>query len=138
MNEYVESKVGPPGIALVVFGILCLLLNMVGAAFQVLGSMAEILNYVDSGVGAEVWIAFFTSKGVYIISMMIAVLWGILIIVGGLRLRSARSSALVYIAAFLASVPCCTSWCCCFGLPLGIWVVMTMQDDQVQAAFAEG
>lgn len=138
MNEYVESKVGPPGIALAIFGALCLLLNLLGAGIQLLGAVAQIMQLLDAGAGADAWIAWFTSQGFYIVSMMFAVLWGILILVGGLRLRSGRSSALVYFAAFLASFPCCTSWCCCFGLPLGIWVVMTMQDDQVQAAFAEG
>lgn len=138
MNEYVQSKVGPPGIALAVFGVLCLLLNMLGAVFQLLGAMASIMAMLDSGAGTDVWINWFMSTGVYIVSMMFAVLWSVLIIFGGLRLRSARSPAMVYVAAILASFPCCTSWCCCFGLPLGIWAIMTMQDDQVKAAFAEG
>jgi hypothetical protein len=37
----------------------------------------------------------------------------------------------------MAMLPCCTGLCCCLALPVGIWAIITMQDDQVKAAFAE-
>lgn len=139
MNEYVQSKVGPPGIALAVFGILSLLINLIYALFQLIGAMTNILMMVDSGAGGDVWVAWFMSTGFYIVMQLLSALWSVLIIFGGLRLRSARSPALVYVASFLAAFPCCSGYCCCwFGLPLAIWAVVSMQDDQVKAAFAEG
>jgi hypothetical protein len=38
----------------------------------------------------------------------------------------------------MAALPCCIGLpCCCFGLPVGIWAIVSMQDDQVKAAFSE-
>lgn len=137
MNEYVEGKVGPPGIALIVFGILALLLNLVGAAFQALGAVSQIMILLDSSAGTDQWVAWFTSQGISLIIMLGGFIWSIIIILAGARLRSARSAGLVYAGSVMAMLPCCVSYCCCLGLPLGVWAIMTMQDEQVKAAFAE-
>ena len=137
MNEYVESKVGPPGIALMVFGGVCILFSLLSTVGQLIGAMTNLMLIADAGFDPELVISFMSSTGIGIISTMMAMLWAIFIIVGGNKLRNAQSPALVYAACFFMSVPCCTSWCCCFGLPLAGWAIMTMQDEQVAAAFAE-
>ena len=61
-----------------------------------------------------------------------------IVIFAATRLRSLRSPGLVYAGAIVASLPCCMGVpCCCIGLPVGIWVIMTMQDEQVKSAFTE-
>ena len=138
MNEYVESKVGPPGIALAIFGLLCLLFNLAVVALQGMGAVRSILVLVEGGAGADQWIAWFLSAGIYLTMSLFSMLWSVVMILAGLRLRAGRSAALVYVGAVMAMLPCCALYCCCFGLPLGIWAIVTMQDEQVKVAFAEG
>ncbi len=140
MNEYVQSKVGPPGIALMVLGIVSVLANLGTATVVILTSVTQIIDMVNSGAPVETWIAWFTSSGYQMVMMLIAGVISVLVIVAGARLRSARSPALVYLGSILAMLPCCGVGvpCCCFGLPIGIWALVTMQDEQVKAAFAEG
>lgn len=140
MNEYVQSKVGPPGIALALLGVLCILGNLFGATFQIIGAVATILDLVNSSAPTEAWVAWFMSQGYQIVMLLISALISVIVLVSGIRLRSARSAPLVYVGAVMAMLPCCGVGfpCCCFGLPLGIWAIMTLQDDQVKAAFAEG
>ncbi len=135
MNEYVESKVGPPGIAMAILGACVILISLL---MTVLGLVQSLLPLL----GAEDMVAALIASAV---TLAMSMLWplatmfgGVMVLLGGLRLRSARSSGLVYVGAIAAMVPCCSYYCCCFGIPLGIWAIMTMQDDQVQAAFAEG
>jgi uncharacterized membrane protein YesL len=137
MNEYVESKLGPPGIALMVFGTVCMLFSLLSTVVQLISAMAQFAIVVDSGFDTAILINFMTSSGFGILSTCLAFLWAFVIIFGGMKLKSGQSPALVYVACFLAGFPCCTSWCCCFGLPLSIWAIVTMQDEQVKAAFAE-
>lgn len=140
MNEYVQSKVGPPGIALAILGVVCILANMLGATFQLIGAIATIMDLVNSSAPVEAWVAWFTGQGYQIVMLCISAVISFVVLFAGLRLRSARSAPLVYLGAILAMLPCCGVGvpCCCFGLPLGIWAIVTMQDDQVKAAFAEG
>ena len=101
-------------------------------------AVASILLLVEAGAGAEQWITWFLSTGIYLTMSLFSMLWSVVMILAGLRLRSGRSAALVYVGAVMAMLPCCAGYCCCFGLPLGIWAIVTMQDEQVKVAFAEG
>jgi len=137
MNEYVEEKVKGPGIALLVVGILTLLANLVGLLFRLIGSIASIIDGISNGYGMEFWGPFLGSTGWQILLSIIGFFTSFVIIMAGSRLRSLRSPGLIYAGAILAALPCCSSWCCCVGLPIGVWVIVTMQDEQVKAAFTE-
>ena len=136
MNEYVEQKVGLPGLALMAIGVLALVGNLVVALVQlVLSNPFALLQF---GADPNVWTGWMLSSGVYILAAFAAVLWSPVVILAGARLRSARSVSLVYFGAFLAACPCCVNYCCCFGLPVAVWAIMALQDEQVRAAFEEG
>jgi hypothetical protein len=138
MNEYVQGKVGPPGIALTIFGLVCVATNLLSGIYFLATSLSTIMSLVNSGADVGAWIAFLTSTGIWILMSLAAFFVSFVVTFGGLRLRSVRSAGLVYTGAVLAMIPCCVGWCCCwFGIPIGIWVIMTMQDEQVKAAFAE-
>ena len=140
MNEYDQSKVGPPGIALALLGVLAILGNLLNAAWQLFAAMVTIMDLVNSSAAPEAWVAWFMSQGYGIVVVLFSACISIIVLAAGLRLRSARTGPLVYLGSILAMLPCCGVGvpCCCFGLPIGVWVIMTMQDDQVKAAFAEG
>lgn len=137
MNEYVQNKVNAPGLALAVFGGVCILLNLISGAFQLLSAITSIMSLVTSDVGMEAWVAFGMSQGWTIVLALIAFASSFVVLFAGMRLRQARSPGLVYAGSIFAMLPCCVSGCCCLGLPLGIWAIVTMQDEQVKVAFAE-
>lgn len=138
MNEYAQEKVNGPGIALLVVGILGILGNLIGAIVQLISSMAQIIDAVSNGYGMEFWGPFLGGTGWQIIMTIIGFFVSFIVLFAGLRLRSLRSPGLVYAGAIMASLPCCVGVpCCCLGLPIGVWAIVTMQDEQVKAAFAE-
>jgi len=137
MNEYVQGKVGPPGITLIVLAVLGILAGIVGLLFQGVSAVSSIMMLVDSGAGADGWIAWFMGAGYQLVMSFISIFVWTFIAFAGNSMRNARNAPVVYAGAILACIPCCVSVCCCFGLPIGIWTIVTLQDEQVKAAFAE-
>jgi hypothetical protein len=61
------------------------------------------------------------------------------IIYGAMKMRALTGYAFAMAASILAMIPGLTCWCCCFGLPgipIGIWAVIVLVDNNVKAAFA--
>ena len=138
MNEYVQEKVNGPGLALLIVGILAVLGNLASLIYQLVVSMATIIDAVSSGYGMEFWGPFIGSTGWSVIMSLIGFFVAFIVIIAGSRLRSTRSPGLVYAGAIMAALPCCIGLpCCCIGLPVGIWAILTMQDEQVKAAFSD-
>lgn len=135
MDEEVAAKVNGPGIALMLVGVLSLLGNVFSLIWQGLTAVPAIIAGASGGV--EFWLPFVTGQGISLLQALIGFVTAFLIIYGGSCLRQAKSSMMVYVGSVLAIVPCCSGCCCIIGLPVGIWVIMTMQDDQVKEAFAE-
>jgi hypothetical protein len=55
------------------------------------------------------------------------------LIVGGWRMRQAKSYGLSLVASILALLPCTLGWI--IGLPIGIWALLVLLDPQVKAGF---
>lgn len=51
---------------------------------------------------------------------------------GGIRMKELSSPALCWAAAILVCIPCFNQ-CCCVGLPIGIWVMVTLNNVDVKA-----
>lgn len=131
MNEYVQRKVDPPGIALALFGAASILVNLLAGVFQ----LVYAIQALSSGASIT---SFLMSQGWSLPVAAAGFFASFVVLVAGLRLRSLRSPGLVYTGAVFAMLPCCVGpYCCCLGIPLGIWTILTMQDEQVKAAFAE-
>ncbi|MBA2321138.1 MAG: hypothetical protein H0V89_08280 [Deltaproteobacteria bacterium] len=136
MNEVVASKVGPPGIALALFGLGSIATHLMLGLIVLVGAFPTVLALLGGeSESAEVQ-TFLATTGWQILWLAIGFFTSFLVTFAGLRLRSARSPALVYVGAVSAMLPC-VSCCCVLGLPIGIWVLVVMQDGQVKAAFAE-
>lgn len=58
----------------------------------------------------------------------------LVILVGGLRMRQARSYGLSMAAAICGIIP--LNSCCCLGLPFGIWALVVLLNPDVKAGFA--
>jgi hypothetical protein len=61
--------------------------------------------------------------------------FSVLLIVGGWRMRQAKSYGLSMVAAILALLPCSFGWI--VGLPMGIWALIVLLDPEVRAGFEE-
>jgi hypothetical protein len=59
---------------------------------------------------------------------------GVIVLVGGLRMRVLGSPGLVYISALLAMLP--FGGCCILGLGFGIWAFVAMMSPEVKAGYA--
>ncbi|MCI0360685.1 MAG: serine/threonine protein kinase, partial [Planctomycetaceae bacterium] len=57
------------------------------------------------------------------------------VIIGGWRMRQAKSYGLALIAAVLALLPCTFGWF--LGLPIGIWALIVLMDPAVKAGFED-
>lgn len=131
-----EEKVNGPGIALMVIGVLSVVGNLLSFLVNMASAFATIMALLSGGSGGD-WMAFVGSQGWSLAMNVIGFLVAFLVVFAGMKLRQLENSALVYAGAIAACLPCCGVGvpCCCFGLPVGIWVLVTMQDDEVKAAF---
>jgi hypothetical protein len=60
---------------------------------------------------------------------------GAIALLGGVKMMGLRGRGLAYTGAVLSMIPC-VSGCCLAGIPLGIWVIMTLNKPEVKAGFA--
>ncbi len=124
-----QSKVGAPGIALLVVGILALLTHLAMGVLQLLGGGLSALGGGSSAMGGIL-------GGVIggVVYIVLALLQGV-VIFGGLKMKNLQSWGLAVAAAVIALLPCTNGWCCLIGLPVGIWALVVLMNNDVKAAF---
>jgi hypothetical protein len=71
------------------------------------------------------------------IGAVVTSIGSVITILGGLKMRSASGKGLAMTGAILAMIPCFTG-CCCVGLFVGIWAVVTLGNPDVKAAYEDG
>jgi hypothetical protein len=129
-------RLGAPGIALIVLGILIILGSIGDLVFSMrsggqpmpqIGNpqIDQILKSLEGGMRGPM--ATFWG--------LVHTVVGVVIMMAGFRLRQARSYSLVMTAAILAMIPCTAGCCCLIGLPIGIWVLMSIKEPSVKAVF---
>jgi len=124
-----QSKVSTPGLLLAITGGLSIAGSLISLLFNILGvgvgSFApatgdeRILNMFSGGVGI-------------VMALLGLVLYGV-VIFGALKMRSLESYGMSMAAAIIAMLPC--SCCCLIGLPIGIWSLVVLMDQNVKANF---
>lgn len=60
---------------------------------------------------------------------------GFLIALGGIRMKQLNGYGWSVTGAVLSAIPC-TNSCCCVGLPIGLWALVTLFGSDVRLAFA--
>src|SRR5262245_11958436 len=128
-SSQIQQKLNAPAIGLIVTGGLNALLAVLellsgllrltrGLQSENIASDAERLGYVAGT---------FLGYGVGALSLVLSPV----IIAGGVALLRGKSLGLVRTAAILAIIPV-TSCCFIVGIPVGIWVLMTLKKPEVQ------
>lgn len=134
-DSRVREMVSGPATAMLVTGILCVILALVGLVGNLMGATfqpppgevpPEMKPFFDMLAQMQGPMA--------IVSGLVGLAISVLIIFAAQKLRNLESFALVVTAAILAMVPC-TSPCCCIGLPVGIWVLVVLFKPEVKSAF---
>lgn len=69
-----------------------------------------------------------------IVQLVIGIAFNIVTLIGGIKMKSARSYGLSMASAILIMLPC-AGCCCLIGLPFGIWALVVMNQAEVKAAF---
>ncbi len=59
-----------------------------------------------------------------------------LVVFAGLQMRSLKNWGLALAGAILVMIPCSTNCCCCLGIPIGIWALITLTKPEVKSAFS--
>ncbi len=65
---------------------------------------------------------------------LLALVLGILTLLGGVKMLQRRSYALVMIGEIVGMLPC-LSPCCCTGLPFGIWALVLLSKPEIRDSF---
>ena len=131
-----SKRVEVPSIFLIVTGVLGIVLQL----YSVVSSLTkgnELPPEVLSAIPADQQALVESVMGVApvvgpLIALCLAAL-SALVLVGGLQMKSTGSYALAMTGAIAALVPC--SFACCLGLPVGIWCIVVLMNDEVKAAF---
>lgn len=122
------SRVQGPAVGLIVTAAL----GMAGQAVVIL------VNLLGAGVGAaaggEQAFAGLMQGGVAIASGFLGILFGVVVLLGALKMRKLESHGFAIAASIIAMIPC-ISPCCFLGIPMGIWALVVLLNEDVKAGF---
>jgi hypothetical protein len=124
-----ESMVGAPAIGLLVVAVIGIFYQLFSIVMNLLGTGIGAFS-AASGDSAGMGSLF---SGV--VGLVFNVIWLLLsglVIFGALKMKKLESYSLSMAAAVVAALPC-TSPCCVLGLPLGIWAIVVLVNQDVKS-----
>lgn len=128
MQQDPAARVSAPAIGLMLTGGLSILTTLALMAIMAVGGAATIadpeLRDALPGIGVSMALS------------IVALILEAAIVYAGVQMRKLQSWGLSLTGAILAMLPCLP--CCLLGLPIGIWAVIVLIDDDVKRAFAGG
>ena len=131
IDPQIQSRVETPALALLVLGGLNLLSSLGVALYVVvMGVTGGIAASEGQMSGADLagQLTGAACSGVLTFG------FAIVIILGALKMKKLQSYGFAMAASVLAMLPC-SSACCLIGLPIGIWCLVTLNDEEVKEAF---
>lgn len=128
-----QSKVQGPAIGLMVYGILQILASCLGIGLNLLSMTGVINQGAFSEFGGDAAMSSVMGGGLGLVMAVPGLVLSFIITFGGLKMKGLQSYGLAMAGAVCAMLPC--SCCCIIGIPLGIWALMTLMNDEVKLAF---
>ena len=134
-NRGIQARVTPPAIALIVTGCLGIVTQLLFLVLGLTGSfMQGFQEGLSEGMESPEFIAPFLGSAFTVISGIIGIIIAAVIIYAGIRMLKLQSWGFAIAASILAMIPC-VSPCCIIGLPVGIWALVILNDNDVKMAF---
>jgi hypothetical protein len=127
------SRVNGPAIGLMATAAIGILLQLVSLAMNILGTGFNMANLAGGGNTPDA-VANMMGGTLGVIGSIFSILIGGVIFFGAMKMRQLQNWGLSLAATILAMIPC-LSPCCCLGLPLGIWALVVLLDDNVKRSF---
>ncbi len=130
------DKVKAPAIALMVTAGLGIVMIFFGIVMRFLG-MAGDTSQLEGMEGMEPLIAVLevtSSMSYMVVTSTIGLCVAGLIIFAAMKMMKLEMWGLCLGVSIAAAIPC-ISPCCCVGLPIGIWAVIVLLNDDVKQAF---
>ncbi len=130
-----QDRVKAPAIALIVVGLLDALTGISWIMFRSL--LRELFRNNMSQSDFERYERSFSSGSHILTVIGIVVLLTIsgFIVFGGIEMMKLRNRPLAITASILAIIPCCDA-CCPISIPVGIWALIVLLNDEVKRAFS--
>ena len=125
-----QQRVQGPAIALIVAGVLGILTTLAWAA--ALGIVVpQQIEALERELNEPVLPGLV--YGAHGVSILISLACGACSLWAGLQMRRLQHWVVCVVACFVAMIPCFT--CCCLGIPVGIWGLVVLLNDEVKEAF---
>lgn len=130
-----QDKVKGPAVALVVVASLGALLSIMGLAFT--GAMTSF--YESMGMPEEQLEQMRAMQSANFVITLVATVFAVaadaFVIWAGLRMMKLQGWVPAVVASFLVMIPCFSSVCCVVGIPIGIWSLVVLFNQDVKRAF---
>lgn len=124
-----QAKVSAPAIAIIVVSGLAIAWSLLNLLFQMLGVGAGMFG---RGGGNERFVQLMGSTIGVVLTILGLILYAVAI-AGALKMKNLQSHGFAITSAVLVMLPCS---CCCFaGLPVGIWALVVLMNQEVKSAF---
>ncbi len=127
-----RDKVSTPATLLMVSAIVSLLFNIGNIGLQLLGIGFQAASHHGHHSGME---ALFTGSISIVFASMAVLIQGV-ILYGSFQMQQLKGYTLSMVAAVMAVLPC-SSLCCLFSMPVGIWAIIVLNDREVSEAFKQ-
>jgi hypothetical protein len=126
-----STQVSGPAIGLMVVGILMIVAAIGGILLNLLGAG---LGAINAASGSNQFANLFSGV-VGLVFSAIGLLLGGIVIFGGMKMKALQNYGLAMAAAIISLLPCTSGYCCLLGMPIGIWALVVLMNDNVKAAF---
>lgn len=130
-RQVIVARVNAPAIALMVVAGLGIALQVLNLGLQLLGLG---LVAAAGNQNNEDMVASMVLGSLQLVTSGLGIIMGGVIIWGALKMQKLQNYGAALAATILAMIPC-LSPCCLFGLPVGIWGLVVLMNDDVKRAF---
>jgi hypothetical protein len=129
-----RDRVSGPAIGLIVVGGIGVLMALWGMVQSATGANQVPEEMFNDPNMAQYRSIIEGSQRFGIVGNVLVLLTSGLTIFGALKMKNLQSYGLAMAASIVAMIPCIGP-CCCVGLPIGIWSIVTLSKPEIKAAF---
>lgn len=141
------ARVKAPAITMIIIGAIGIVMNTLGGIYSLMTAGAagelitpEMMDMLNESMGPELaqnyvdFINLTQSPAYAIVNLIMGLAVNAFVIFGAYQMLKLQRWGIAVGAAILGMIPC-ISPCCCLLLPIGIWALIVLFDEDVKNAF---